>query len=146
ELPPRALRRLGAFDVGTDPTVNELDVHLLVGETIRPDAARFFRSRPSNWVNPLATREGQPGVAFRWLEVEGPLLESWPSPGHRLRFGDLPLRAREGGGVEVVSTQPAADAGRLLRNFVSRAYRRNPDETELRRFLPVITRALESGS
>src|SRR5688500_5371301 len=101
ELPPRAVRRLGAFDVGTEPTINELDVHLLVGETVRPDAARFFRSRPSNWVNPLATREGQPGVAFRWLEVEGPILDSWPSAGHALMFGDLPLKARDGGGIDV---------------------------------------------
>ena len=146
ELPPRALRRLGAFDVGTEPTVNELDVQLLIGETIRPDAARFFRSRPSNWVNPLATKEGQPGVAFRWLEVEGPILDSWPSPGHALMFGDLPLRKKEDGGVEVVSNQPRADAERLLRNFVSRAYRRPVSDAESERFLPVITRALDTGS
>jgi hypothetical protein len=108
EMPPRQLRRLGAYDVGTEPTTGELDVFLLEGETIRPDAVRFFRSRPSNWVNPLATREGQPGVAFRWLEVEGPLLEGWPSAGHRLMFGDLPLRKKPGaGGVEVVTKEPA---------------------------------------
>ena len=146
EVPPRALRRLGAFDVGVEPTVKELDVHLLAGETMRPDAARFFRSRPSNWVNPLATKDGQPGVAFRWLEVEGPILESWPGPGHILMFGDLPLEKRADGTIEVVSTQPAADAGRLLRTFMARAYRRPVRDAEAERILPVITRALDGGT
>jgi len=69
ERRPRLLRRLGAFDVTPDPTVRELDTWLLAGETIRPDAARLFRSRPPNWHNPLAEKDGQPGVAFRWLEA-----------------------------------------------------------------------------
>jgi hypothetical protein len=146
ELPPRSLRRLGAFDVGIEPTTAELEVDLLVGEMIRPDAVRFFRSRPSKWVNPLATKEGQPGVAFRWLEVEGPMIEAWPSAGHTLMFGDLPLKQGANDGVEVGSANPAADAGRLLAAFVSRAYRRPASETELKRFLPVITGALKSGS
>ena len=30
-----------------------------------------------------------PGVAYKWMEVEGPLIESWPPPGHKLLFGDL---------------------------------------------------------
>ena len=146
ELPPRSLRRLGAFDVGTEPTTGELEVDLLAGEMIRPDAVRFFRSRPSNWVNPLATKEGQPGVAFRWLEVEGPIVGTWPSAGHTLMFGDLPLKKNERGGIEVVSSQPMVDAERLLRGFVARAYRRPAADVEMKRFLPVIEGALKSGT
>jgi len=58
-----------------EPGVNELDAWLLAGETIRPDAGRLFRSRPGRdrWRNPLAETNGQPGVVFRWLEVEGPI-------------------------------------------------------------------------
>lgn len=147
EMPPRQLRRLGAFDVGTEPTTGELDVYLLEGETIRPDAVRFFRSRPSNWVNPLATREGQPGVAFRWLEVEGPLLDDWPGAGHRLMFGDLPWRKKEGaGGVEVIAREQAADVDRLLRNFLACAYRRPVDAAEVAPFRAVIDASLKAGS
>src|SRR5205085_2227209 len=62
DTPPRLLRRLGAFDVTPDPTVRELDVWLLKGESIRPDAARFFRSRPPGpYHNDLAEKDGQPG-------------------------------------------------------------------------------------
>jgi hypothetical protein len=152
ETPPRLLRRLGSFDVAPEPTVQELDVWLLEGETIRPDAARLFRSRPPNYVNPLAEKDGCPGVAFRWLEVEGPLHDEWPTAGHRLLFGDLPLEPRSsesaGGGlaVDVVAKDPHADAERLLRQFVRRAYRRPVAASEEVRFLPVILRAIRSGS
>ena len=137
ETPPRQLRRLGAFDVEPEPATRELDTWLLAGETIRPDAARFFRSRPgaSRWQNPLAERDGQPGVVFRWLEVEGPLHDTWPSAGHRLLFGDLPLRppARPGARVEVVCAQPREDARRLLEGFLARAYRRTVPPGEVDR-------------
>ena len=149
ETPPRQLRRLGAFDVEPDPATRELDTWLLAGETIRPDAARFFRSRPGagRWQNPLAERDGQPGVVFRWLEVEGPLHDTWPSAGHRLLFGDLPLSApaRPGARVEVVSARPREDARRLLEGFLARAYRRTVPPGEVDRFLPVFDHTLGAG-
>jgi hypothetical protein len=167
ETPPRLLRKLGSFDLTPEPDVKELEVWLLAGETIRPDPARLFRSRPGKgrWQNPLAEKEGQPGVVFRWLEVEGPIYDDWPTPGHKLLFGDLPMVNRPplpvpvettparadrrfvpAPGVEVVSENPMADAERLLRNFVEQVYRRPDAEAEYKRFLPIIGRALESGS
>lgn len=149
EIPPRQLRWLGAFDAAPDPVVHEFDVWLLAGETIRPDAARFFRSRPgaSRWQNPLAEKDGQPGVAFRWLEVEGPLFDQWPTAGHKLLFGDLPLKKAERGEgeLEVVSANPKADAQRLMTSFVQRAYRRPVSKAEVNRFLPVIDATLKTG-
>jgi len=151
ELPPRQLRRLGTFDLTPEPVVRELDVWLLEKETIRPDAGRLFRSRPGagRFQNPLAQPEGQPGVVFRWLEVEGPLQdESWPGAGHRLLFGDLTLKtpAKKGGPIEIASEQPTEDAARLLRNFSQHAYRRPVSDVEATRFLPVIMGALRTGS
>ena len=151
ELPPRQLRRLGTFDLTPEPSVRELDVWLLEKETIRPDAGRLFRSRPGagRFQNPLAEPDGQPGVVFRWLEVEGPLpAEGGRAPGHALLFGDLPLKApaKKGGPIEIVSAQPAHDAARLLRNFSQHAYRRPVTDAEATRFLPVIERALQTGS
>lgn len=37
-----------------------------------------------------------PGVAVEWVEIEGPLYESWPPAGHRALFGDLPVKAWTG--------------------------------------------------
>jgi hypothetical protein len=173
ETPPRLLRWLGKFDVTPEPKVHELEVWLLAGEMLRPDAARLFRSRPGagRWQNPLAERDGQPGVVFRWLEVEGPLYEQWPPAGHQLLFGNLPLvnrtnrtseppvisgnaetnRSRERrfnppAGVEVVSAQPLVDAERLLRVFLNEAYRHPVSGSEVRRFLPVVRSALAQGN
>ena len=69
-----------------------MDVSLLPGEQIPPDASRLFRSRPTFTGSPEATKEGMPGVAYRWLEVDGPIKsEASPDGLHRL-FGDLPAQ------------------------------------------------------
>ena len=31
-----------------------------------------------------------PGLNLQWVEIEGPLHDSWPPPSHRRIFGDLP--------------------------------------------------------
>ena len=148
ETRPRLLRLLGSFDVTPEPSVHELDVWLLKGETIRPDAARLFRSRPPDWHNPLAEKDGQPGVAYKWLEVEGPIIEAWPTPAQRLLFGDLPLEKSDDdkGKVEIKSAKPDADSERLLRAFITRAYRRPVREDDVQRFLGVIKSALKDGT
>ena len=174
ETPPRLLRHLGDFDITPEPSVHELDVYLLTGEVIRPDAGRLFRSRPGagRWQNPLAEKEGQPGVVFRWMEVEGPIYDQWPTAGHQLLFGDLPLvnrkvdpkvearrdqqlgrtnrfgerRLSPPPGVEVVTRNASADGERLLRAFMRHAYRRPVKDTELKRFLPVVKSALSKGN
>ncbi|HEY3853172.1 MAG TPA: DUF1592 domain-containing protein [Verrucomicrobiae bacterium] len=166
ETPPRVLRKLGAFDVNPEATVNEMDVDLLAGETIRPDAARLFRSRPPDFNNPLETHEGMPGVAFGWMEVDGPLVDQWPPAGHQLLFGNLPMEDRKETaepdkpakstkrrrarfhalpGVEVLSGDPDRDSEILLRNFMKRAYREPVQEEDVQRFLGVIHSARDSG-
>ena len=89
DSPPRKLRRLGHFDFHPKTSVQELEVWLKAGETIRPDASRLVRSRPPQFQNPLLEEDGMPGVAYQWLEVEGPIHEDWPPPGHQLLFGSL---------------------------------------------------------
>lgn len=199
EMRPHLLRWLGRFDVTPEPSVHQLDVWLLKGESIRPDAARLFRSRPPAWHNPLAEKDGQPAVAFQWLEVEGPIVEEWPTASQKILFGDLPLekkdnvetiappeprpepkaapefkgdvkptadakpaepakpadppRMRRGEpkiihhiSIEAKSSNPGADASRLLRNFMERAYRRPVQDADHQRFLGVIQSAMKSGS
>lgn len=148
ETAPRLLRWLAAFDVKPEPTVNEVTVDLLKGETIRYDASRLFRSRPPNWHNPLAEKDGQPGVAVRWLEVEGPLIAEWPTAGQRLIAGDLSL-VKSGdteGPIAIAAKDPATDAERLLTAFMTRAYRRPVAKEEIARYLGVVTRALADGN
>jgi hypothetical protein len=149
EVPPLSLRTLGSFDAAPDPAVQEMEVWLMAGETIRPDAARLFRSRPPDFHNPLATPEGMPAVAFKWMEVEGPLLDQWPPTGHQVLFGNLPIQkpstTDSSSRVEVVSTNAARDAESLLRNFMNHAYRAPVREKDLQPFLALIRGALQQG-
>jgi hypothetical protein len=171
-------RRVGEFDLNPEPGEYDIgEVWLLANETLVPDASRFYRSRPSGFVNPLMTPEGCPSVAFRWMEVEGPLYDDATTAGYQLLFGDLPLRKvedgktvgiaipyirpgdrREGGRnagtrvepvedlfVEVISTNPRSDAGRLLQNFLQNAYRSPIDSDEAKPFLALFDSRIAAG-
>jgi hypothetical protein len=88
----------------------------------------------------------EPGLAVDWIEVEGPLNEIWPPESHRRIFGDLPqgpapiynFRDR----VEVVSADPPADADRILRKFIRRAFRRSVTEADVQPFTALVAAAL----
>ena len=147
---PRILRRIGNVDFNPEVTVNELNVVLKAGETIRIDSVRFYRSRPgaSRAQNPLATPEGQPGLVMRWIEVEGPLAPKWPAVPYAVLFDSLPVKRAVGSPLRYdVQTQDAPqEAERLLRRFVKQAYRTPVSAQEEIRFLPVILGAMKSGS
>jgi hypothetical protein len=92
ETSPRILRRHGAFDFGPEPSVHEMTVWLKRGETIQPDATRLVRSRPPDFENPFEEEDGMPGVAFQWMDVDGPYFDEWPEKSHRSLFGDLAIQ------------------------------------------------------
>ncbi|MFO0868780.1 MAG: DUF1592 domain-containing protein [Pirellulales bacterium] len=84
-----------------------------------------------------------PGLAIDWVEVEGPLHETWPPASHRRLFGDLPQQPVAAGGgnagrVEVVSQDPLRDAERILRRFAARAWRRPVSDEELRPLVELV--------
>jgi mono/diheme cytochrome c family protein len=145
ETPPRLNRKLGAFDVTPEPSIHELDVWLRAGEIITVDAARLFRSRPPNYHNPLAENDGMPGVAYRWMEVEGPIIDTWPSTGQKLIAGDLPLK-KGAKGLEIVPRDPHTDPARLLRAFMERACQEPVQEADVQRFAALVQKTLEGGS
>ncbi|MEM1294654.1 MAG: DUF1592 domain-containing protein [Verrucomicrobiota bacterium] len=89
--------------------------------------------------------DGYPGVAFHWLEVEGPLIEEWPPASYRALFGELPF-AKKPKQVMATSEQPLEDAERLLMEFMERAYRRPVTEAEFNRFYQYTQKLLEETS
>ncbi|NQX02695.1 DUF1592 domain-containing protein, partial [bacterium] len=145
---PGRNRLLGGFDLTPEPAVHEIETWLGRGETVVPAAIRLYYPRPPYPTNPLARPDGLPGVAFRWLEIEGPLYNEATTAGYRVLFGDLPLDKFENGGREIVvrSENPKADAERLLRGFVKSAFRRPADEDDLQDLLALIHDQLDSGT
>jgi len=138
-------RLLGSFDVTPEPAVQEIEAYLLPGEQIMPDASRLFRSRPGWTGNPDATEAGTPGVAYRWMEVEGPLLTPAARDGYRQLFGNLTAKREEKGRLTAVAGKEA-DAEGLMREFVRRAYRRPPQEAEIQRYLGIARAQMQPAS
>jgi len=135
-------RHVGSFDLTPEPAVHDIgEVWLVAGETVVPDASRLYRSRPNNFHNPLMTAEGAPGIAFQWMEVEGPLYDDSTTAGYRLLFGKLPLK-----GAEVVSDTPEKDEERLMRGFLKEAYG-NPrvKEADVKRFVVLVEAQRKAG-
>ena len=83
-----------------------------------------------------------PGLAVQWVEVEGPLHDTWPPECHRRIFGDLEQKRspvfNNDRRVEVVSKTPEADAERILRDFARRAFRRTVTDDDIKPFIALV--------
>jgi hypothetical protein len=86
-----------------------------------------------------------PGLVIQWVDVEGPLLESWPPPGHKAIFGDLKQTRISPERFEVVSQQPMVDAERILREFARRAFRRQVSDEDIKPFLARVKSKLDQN-
>jgi mono/diheme cytochrome c family protein len=164
-------RLVGYFDAPSlKPTVHETEVWLNQGEYLQFNAASLWPIRVSELKGRAAEYVG-PGIAIDWLEVEGPLYDRWPSASHRRLFGDLPLGplpqgkgarppkrvpprqigrdGQNGPGkytfATVASPRPEADADRLLRDFLRRAFRRPVTAEEVGRYLGLVRQRLAAG-
>ena len=89
------------------------------------------------------------GLVIQWVDVEGPLMESWPPPGHKAIFGDLKQAKVPKPGnpdrLEVVSEQPMIDAGHILREFARRAFRRPVTDDDIKPFLARVKARLDQN-
>lgn len=136
----------GIIDIQPKTAVYETTIRLLPTETFEYSLlglpvplARNVNGGPPTYRYPPLPEGGQPGVAFQWLEVEGPLPpDSWPPPSHRVLFDDF--------GTEITSDNPIEDARCLLRRFVDLAAREPVSAEALVRFEQLIQRQLEQGS
>ena len=74
---------------GATPTVSEFVEYLEGRTTFRVVVDRMGVTPPTVEKMGAQNYKG-PGLAVQWVEVEGPLYDTWPPPGHRRIFGDLP--------------------------------------------------------
>ena len=125
-------RHLGYFDAppGPRPTVIEFEERLLAkNDTLKvmPVALPFVYLNKNN----MAEYPG-PGLKVHWVEMEGPFPEAWPTESYRRVFGDVDPKSGT-----------LADAEKLLRAFLPRAFRRPVGEGEVKPFVAVVANALE---
>ncbi len=132
---------IGYFDAPPDESkVVEFVDSMESRSTIRISPYGLARSNEVHKIG-AENYEG-PGLAVDWVDVEGPLHDSWPPESHRRIFGDLPLALspiyNRSDRVEVVSENPSGDARRILRKFVRRAFRRPVTDADLEPYFALV--------
>src|SRR6185436_17531231 len=75
-----------------------------------------------------------PGLQIHWIEIEGPFPEAWPTESYRRVFGEADPK-----------TGTLADAEKLLRALLPRAFRRPVREGEEKPFVVLVAKSLELG-
>lgn len=73
-----------------------------------------------------------PGLKIHWIEVEGPFPDAWPTESYKRVFGDADSKKGT-----------LADAEKLLRDFLPRAFRRPVAEGEVKPFVALVAKSLE---
>jgi len=98
-----------------------------------------------------------PGLAISKIELEGPLIEEFPSRGHQLIFSRLDRREIEPGNprdkekswyrprFEIVSENPTEDVVPVLLDFASAAFRRPATEEDIAPYLILFQEELTNG-
>lgn len=135
----------GILEIRPGKNVYETDVYLNAGQTVEygllglPVPAVDAEGKTGSYRFPPFPPEGAPGVAFNWLELEGPILPaSWPPPSHRVLFDNL--------GVAPNPAKPKQEATRLLRRFMALAARGPVSEEAALKFEKLIYAGLDRGA
>ncbi len=122
-------RLVGAFDVADTATVVEFTESMGDKESIRISPYGV----PNLYAKPPADYKG-PGLAVAWVEMEGPLVATWPpAAASRLLGGVDPAKGT------------AADAEMILRRFAPRVFRRGVADAELAPFVALVKTRLDRG-
>ena len=145
-------RVAAAFDLIPDhPRVAEITMRMEQGESLYLSAAGCDYAADGTHVQEIGGEKYTgSGMAVRWLEIEGPLLESWPPPSVRRVFGDMPINPiekpkRREIAYEAVSANPLEDADKLVAAFAERAFRRPATEKETTRYQALAHDVLSGG-
>ncbi len=164
---------LGYFDApDTQSREHELVVWLNHNEIIGFNAASLAPA--ANYYKKRRAMEFTgPGIAVDWLDIEGPLYESWPPKAHKLLLGDLPMtefKSEEQPGIRppsrsrprqigagrnrpdpepglwtVQSEDPLRDADRLLSVFLPKLFRRPVAEEVRRQYVEIVRERIDHG-
>jgi hypothetical protein len=147
----------GLLDIQPEQATYETTIQLRERETFEYSLlglpvplARNVNNGPPTYRYPPFPKDGQPGVAFQWLEIEGPLSsDSWPPPSHKVLFDNLPLATESvdnGLAVKVVSPNEQEDARRLLQRFIDTAARQPVPPAAVEKYEQLILGRLKQES
>jgi hypothetical protein len=98
-----------------------------------------------------------PGLAVQYVDIEGPIVDPFPSPGHHLIFDGLDRREIEPSNpshktkswyrpqFEIVSKDPESDSRKVIQRVARKAFRRPVDTTVIDRYCALFQQQLAQG-
>jgi hypothetical protein len=98
------------------------------------DRLRLLTREPNKNYNVQPEDYKGPGLAVQWVEVEGPILSGWPPPSVTGLVGDLDL-----------AKGTMADAEKILRDFLPRAFRRPITDADVQPYLGLMRAKFDKG-
>lgn len=124
----------GLIDIQPDSAVYETTLHLKEGETFEYSLLGLpvphpitSHGGPLYYNFPPMPSDGHPGIAFQWLDVDGPLPSAIaPSPSYRLLFGDLEwerINTNLGPQIRLITDHPNEVIARRIESFAQQAAR-----------------------
>jgi mono/diheme cytochrome c family protein len=122
-------RLVSAHDISDKPGVVEFTAYLRVRDSIRLAP----HGMPNLYAKPAADYKGL-GMAVKWVEVEGPIVDNWPPAATVRLLGDVSL-----------SKGTLTDAETILRRFVPRAFRRTVTDIDLAPYIGLVKSKLDKG-
>ncbi len=147
-------RLLGYFDMPANGN-REVEVRADIekGELLelKPYDTNYNENGLALYGHDAGTYPGR-GIAVEWVEVEGPLIETWPPPSVARLFGDLAIKPlasersdRRGPAFTVAAEDPLSDANKVLCEFATRAFRRPVAPVEVERYVKLAQSKLDEG-
>ncbi len=138
---------VGYFDApSNEPAVAEFVQYMEPRTTI---SILPYGLASSQTVNAIGADQYEgPGLAVQWIEIEGPLFDAWPPESHRRLFGNLEQKPAPifnfSSRLEVTSSEPLADAQRILGDFARRAFRRQVSSAEVQPYVEIVRAKLDA--
>jgi Protein of unknown function (DUF1592)/Protein of unknown function (DUF1588)/Protein of unknown function (DUF1585)/Protein of unknown function (DUF1595) len=133
------------------PRIAEVTVRLEEGELIYLNASGcdIAQNGSSVWAVGGEKYTGS-GMAVQWLDIEGPILDSWPPPSLQRVYGDRSVKTLDkplpnGRGYEVALANPEVEVRQIISGFARRAFRRPVPDADIARYIQLAKQALVAG-
>ena len=136
----------GTLDIQPETSTYEVSVRLKAGESVEysllglpmPLARNPNGSAPTYRYPPFP-EGGQPGIAYQWLEIEGPIAPpAWPPSSHQSVLGEL--------GIDPAPPDARTILASKVRDFIQRAAKEPLEEETTAKFERIALKRLEEGS
>lgn len=148
---------LGYFELATDkPRTIEMTAHLTIKQHLRFSAYGVGIDNKGKNVWNVDTVKGWkvPGMALKWIDIEGPLLDQWPPPSLTNVFGTAAIHKLKQKGrwtdqghiaYAINPQDPKGAAKTAITEFAARAFRRPLQPGDADHFIQLAINELHRG-